>query len=367
MPPLRISHLELGKRLYGGAFQVLALLRLAPKDLDEHHLFAARGSAIARAAEGIASGLQELPMRGEMDPRLYFTLVRRLRHLRPQILHIHSRRGADFWGLLAARRLKIPVVLSRRVDNPESLPGRLLKYRPATRIVGISREICRVLARQGVPAAKIVCIPSGVDTHHYRPDREAPARLRKVLGLSGEARAVGMVAQFIPRKGHATLLEAAPEVLHAHPEAHFVLFGEGPLREELRKEASLLPHASRVHFPGFRDDLHQLLPGLDVLAHPASKEGLGVSLLQAGACEVPLVAGRAGGIPEIVLDGQTGFLHEPGNGSQLGSRLCEVLANPELARTLGQKARQHIERHFSEETMARQNLRLYREILNELQ
>lgn len=366
MIPQRIVHLEFGQHLYGGAYQVLALLRHGCVEGFQHTLVTPTKSALADtlAVDGSGVDLRRIPFAGELDLRLFFALRRAFRLSGAHLVHVHSRRGADLWGVQAARSIGLPVVVSRRVDNRESRIGVRLKFAPALAVVGISREICRVLAAQGVAPEKIHCIPSGIDTSLYRPRREAAANLRQTLGLPPEAQVVAMVAQFIPRKGHATVIAAFPRILQAHPKAHAVLFGQGPLLEQMQADTRLLPQASRFHFPGFRQDLADLLPGIDVLVHPAHKEGLGVALLQAGACAKPLVGGRAGGIPEIVRDGETGFLVTPGDPTELAGKVIRILDDPTLAQRLGEQARQHINRSFSEQTMAESNLRLYQKILS---
>ena len=109
---------------------------------------------------------------------------------------------------------------------------------------------------------------------------------------------LAMIAQFIPRKGHRVLIEALPAIVARHPNVRVLLFGRGAEQAAIRRAVAARPElASRVAFAGFRDDLHRVLPCIDVVVHPASMEGLGVALLQAAACGVPIVAGRAGGIP----------------------------------------------------------------------
>jgi glycosyltransferase involved in cell wall biosynthesis len=116
--------------------------------------------------------------------------------------------------------------------------------------------------------------------------------------LSGDVLLVGVVAQLIERKGHRFLLDALPALIAARPNLQLVFFGKGPLAGLLQERIDGEGLADHVRLAGFRDDLTDLLPCLDLLVHPATMEGLGVSLLQASAAGVPIVASRAGGIPE---------------------------------------------------------------------
>jgi glycosyltransferase involved in cell wall biosynthesis len=145
---------------------------------------------------------------------------------------------------------------------------------------------------------------------------------------------------------------------------HVLLFGQGPLADAVGRRVAGDPLlAPRVQLPGFRSDLDRILPCLDVLAHPAFMEGLGVALLQAAACGVPIVGGRAGGIPEIVRPGLNGSLVEPGDVAGLAAALNHLLASPELRARQGAAGRAWVERHFSIDAMVEGNLAVYRRLL----
>ncbi len=357
---MNIAHFEAGKSLFGGAYQVAGLIARLQGEAFHHCLLAPRGSAIASAAAPWAT-VRETAHSGELDPRPYFALLRMLREQRPDLLHIHSRRGADIWGPIAARRCGVPFIVSRRVDSFEPAWWMRRKLAGASAVVGISERICEVTRQMGIPAATVRCIRSGVDTAVYqpRPDR---AHLRQALGVPPEALTIGMIAQFIPRKGHRTLVEAAPAILEAFPQAVFVLFGKGRLRREIEAAVMRAGLSSAFRFPGFRDDMPLLLPSLDVVTHPAFKEGLGVAVLQASACGVPVVAGDSGGLPEIVLHDRTGFLVSPGDARSLARRILQLLGDTSLRRSMGQAARQWAVDALSLDATAAGNAALYREL-----
>ncbi|WP_374591788.1 glycosyltransferase [Aquabacterium sp.] len=357
---MKVLHVEAGKHLYGGALQVVFLLRgLKARGVDSV-LACPIGSAIAQEAAPHAR-VVEMTMKGDADLGLVGRLRRLIREIKPDVVHLHSRRGSDLWGAIAARLEGVPVVLSRRVDNPESRLVVKLKYRLYDEVVTISDGIRQVLRAEGVPEHKLHCVLSAVDTERYRPERHHLAWFREQFGLSDTTLTIGMVAQFIPRKGHGTLLDALPQVIAAHPDLKVLLFGQGPLHDEItahvQADATLARH---VILPGFRKDLDRILPCLDVLAHPAFMEGLGVSLLQAAACGVPLIGGRAGGIPEIVQPGLNGELITPGDTAALTRELNKLLDSADLRQRYGQAGRQWVEQHFSIDAMVEGNLAVYR-------
>lgn len=355
---MKVLHVESGRHLYGGALQVLFLLRGLPAHGVDSVLACPPGSAIAAAAREEGMQVREVSMGGDLDLPLVGRLTRLIRAERPDLVHLHSRRGADVLGGLAARRAGVPAVLSRRVDNPEPRPWVALKYRLYDHVITISQAIRQVLLAEGVPAGKVTCVPSAVDTERYRPggDRE---RFRREFGLEADELTVGMAAQFIPRKGHRVLVDAAPAVLQAHPRTRFLLFGQGPEEFAVRRRVTEAGLGERFAFAGFRDDLEELLPCLDLLAHPASMEGLGVILLQAAACGVPAVATRAGGIPEAVAEGETGVLVAPGDARALGRALAELLGDAQRRRALGKTARARALERFSPRVMAAGNAAVY--------
>jgi len=360
---MKVLHIEAGMHLYGGALQVVFLLRGLRARGMQCVLACPEGSAIATEAAPHAQ-VVSMPMKGDLDFRLLGRLRQLIREIKPDVVHLHSRRGSDIWGALAGRLEGVPVVLSRRVDNPESRFVVGIKYRLYDQVVTISDGIRQVLLSEGVPPHKLHCVLSAVDTQQYRPDRSHLAWFRETFGIAEHELSIGMVAQFIARKGHSTLLDALPQVLAQHPHTKVILFGQGPIRDEIAARVQASPELARcVQLPGFRRDLDKILPCLDVLAHPAFMEGLGVSLLQAAACGVPLIGGRAGGIPEIVQPGLNGELIEPGDTAALASELNKVLASSELRQRYGAAGRKWVEARFSIDAMVAGNLAVYQTAL----
>lgn len=359
---MKVLHVESGMHLYGGALQVLFLLRGLQALATEQILVCPQGSAILELAPAYADRVHAVPMRGDADLVLIGRLCRILRKEQPDLVHLHSRRGADALGGIAARLAGIPTILSRRVDNPEPRWLVAAKYRLYSHVVTISEAIRQVLLAEGLPAEKVTCVSSAVDTECYRPHVQR-AWFRRVFALGRDERAVGMVAQFIPRKGHRVLLEAIPQVLREHPRTRFLLFGRGPEQSAIRRCVELNGLAERVVFAGFRDDLPRILPCLDLLVHPALLEGLGVALLQAAACRLAVVASRIGGIPEIIRSGENGELVAPGDADALATAISRLLADPVLAGQYGQAGRERVLRSFSVQAMAEGNAAVYARVL----
>jgi glycosyltransferase involved in cell wall biosynthesis len=280
----------------------------------------------------------------------------------PHLVHLHSRIGADTWGGIAARLARVPVIHTRRVDNPEPRWLVALKYRLHDRVIAISEGIGRVLLAEGLPAQKLRVVRSAVDWERYARPCARPVVAER-LGVPADALLVGVVAQLIHRKGHRVLIDALPPLAAAHPDLRVVFFGQGPTESELRKAIAAAGLATVVMLAGFRDDLEEILPCLDLLVHPAIMEGLGVSLLQAASAAVPIVASRAGGIPEAVRDGENGVLVPPGDARALSAAMAALLADPERRRALGSGGRALMAREFSVDAMVDGNLKVYQELV----
>lgn len=193
----------------------------------------------------------------------------------------------------------------------------------------------------------------------------AGAALRGELGLDSDARLVGAVGRLDAQKGLHRLLEAAPMVLERVPSTHFVFAGCGALEMQLREQACSLGISHRVHWLGFRSCAQTVMAGLDVLAMPSEYEGLPITLLEALANQVPVVAHRVDGIPEVVRDGVEGVLVEHGDTAGLAEGIVSVLLNGEYAARLGIAGRRRVMEEFSVQRMCSRMLDVYRSAVGE--
>lgn len=358
---LKVLHVETGMHLYGGAQQVAYLLEgLTHRGID-NVLVCPPGAAIGQHFRGSAVQVVEVPCSGDLDLGFIGRLRRVIAREQPQLVHLHSRRGADILGGFAARRAGVPVVLSRRVDNREAPWFARWKYRRYDRVVCISEGIADVLKAEGVEAARIRVVRSAVDAAPWQAPESRSAFCAE-FGVPESALLIGVVAQLIDRKGHRLLFEALRRLGNDVPPHVLLCFGQGPLRAALETEAASL--GTRVRFPGFREDLRRWLGCLDLLVHPALMEGLGVSLLQASAAGVPMIASRAGGIPEAVRDGINGLLVPPGDIDALAAALRSLLCDPAARQRYGSNGRQLAASAFSIDAMIDGNLAVYRELLS---
>lgn len=314
---------------------------------------------------------QEIPAHtGLLAHKYDFAVWRRLTRL------LRSRRidavvtvgtGGDkmFWGRLAAWRAGVPVICSalHSTGLPDHVewPNRLLA--PITdAFIAVAEPHGRYLTEhEGCPARKVRVIPNGVDVDRFRPRWPNPT-LRAAFGLSEGAPVAGIVAALRPEKNHALFLQAAARVHQAIPEAQFLVVGDGPERACLEQLTGELGLREQVRFVGTRSDVPEALALVDVLALTSTMEANPVSILEAMACEKPVVATRVGSVPETVLEGRTGLLAPPGDAEAIAAHLIRLFRDPAQAAALGRAGREHVLGHWSVERMVEG----YQELLSEI-
>jgi glycosyltransferase involved in cell wall biosynthesis len=298
-----------------------------------------------------------------------FSAWRQLRRLLKDqavdILNTHS--SLDSWvGLLAWKTVRRPVnlVRTRHLSTPvrTSLPTRRLYQSPAAIITTGESTKKLLMERVGVPAGRVFSIPTGVALEEFAPREPDPAR-RARLEIPGEAFIFGCVAVLRSWKGHLFLLEAFRELLDHGAPAFLVLVGDGPYRPVIKGKVRELALQSRVHLTGYQHEVAPWLALMDtvVLASYAN-EGVPQALLQALAMAKPVVSTNIGGIPEIILPGQTGLLVPPKNPHALAQAMRRLMEDRELGRQLGSQGRQLVQEYFSLEHMAEAVERVYDEI-----
>jgi glycosyltransferase involved in cell wall biosynthesis len=204
---------------------------------------------------------------------------------------------------------------------------------------------------RGVPAEMIDIVPLGVDVEKYKPSDHN--YVYDTLRLPRDKQIVVYSGHMEPRKGVATLVEAAIELLHLRnrQDVCFVFFGnKGQESAPYERLYEHMPIRNWIRFMGYRNDLHRIFPGCFCGVIPSSGwDSFPRSALEMAACGIPVLASRLGGLPEAVLDGKTGLLFTPRDARELADRLAFLLDHPELAQQYGAQGRKRCENEFSEE------------------
>lgn len=306
-------------------------------------------------------GAVNVPLRVLLDRlakrRVSVTYARRLRRLvteqRFDLVHAHIYASAAA-SALATLGTGVPLVVTEHTQGTwqgrrAHLVSRLI-YRRARHLISVSSPIRgRLIERDGVHPEKISLIPNAVvpasDTN--------PGASGALPDEWREGPLIGAVARLQPEKGIANLLKAAARVSSSCPEARFLVVGDGPLREELLCLADRLGLRERVRFLGHRADARALIGLLDVLVVPSLTEGTPLTVLEAMAAGVPIVASAVGGIPDQVRHDKEGLLVPPNDTAALGDALLELLQDSDRARRLGEAGRRRADSGFTHAEMVR--------------
>jgi glycosyltransferase involved in cell wall biosynthesis len=284
------------------------------------------------------------------------------------LLHGNSLSTAQFTGL-AGERLGIPAI--SHIREVEKLNGaRRRRVTRNTKLIAVSRAVKEHLIVEGVEAARVDVIHNGVDLETFHPDR-VEGTIRSELDLPASASLVAAIGQISLRKASEVFLDAVLRLLPRRRDLHALLIGERfstkeesvALERRLRERVEEEGVGQRVHFLGWREDVAAILASLDVLVHAARQEPLGRVLLEAAAAGVPTVATRVGGTPEIIRDGETGWLVPADDAEALAARVEWVLEHPEARLRAATSARLQAEDCFGVERCVRRTEALYRELL----
>lgn len=297
-------------------------------------------------------------------------MTRLLRLERPTILHAHMFH-AYVLGAFAARASGVPIIVSGRHSTGPFHRGRsaLLLERVANRftdvIVACSAAVADDVQRHGhMPPERLRIIHNGV-TLPSLLDPVAREAHRCAFGLSPEDPVLMCVANFHHYKGHRELIRAIRVVRGTVPSLKVLFVGDGPLRGSLEDLAFRNGLAATLQFLGPRDDVPMLLQLADGFVLPSHTEGLPLTVLEAMATGLPVVATRVGGIPEVVTDGKTGLLVPPGDLAALAAAIGRILQDPTGARRMGQAGRAQVEREFSLGRMVERTEQFYAELIRE--
>jgi glycosyltransferase involved in cell wall biosynthesis len=296
--------------------------------------------------------------------RYPFTIARLARHFREQgtqVVNPHSSR--DGWlGGAAARLAGVPLVVRSRhieVDYPNRWLSRVAFHRLPHHVLTTSQKIAdRLVAELGLDPVHVTCVPTGIDLARFDP--EIGGVVHGELGLNPEVPLVGMVSVLRNWKGHHVFLGAARQLLDQGVQARFIVAGEGPGRRTLERRIAEHRLESHLALLGHREDVPAVLASLAVLVLPSTAhEGVPQIVLQAQAMGRAIVASRIGGIPEVIRDGETGFLVPPNDPAALAQRIRELLLDPGLRDRLGRQARTEAIRTRSLDVMCQRLEEIY--------
>lgn len=353
-----LFHVDGERGFRGGERQVLYLAAALRARGRRSVVYCRAGEGLEAEARRQGFETRTLPFLSEWDPVSAWKLAADARR-ENAVVHAHTGHAAAIGALASLRG--VPFVAHRRVDFPVGFLARVFKYGRAGKTVAVSKAIADILRGSGLPSRRIAVVPDGIpataeesawaqaEARRYKPATETErTECRRILSdefqIDPAATWIGNLAALVPHKDHDTLLAAAVIVLLQRPKARFLIAGKGPERDRLEAGIRRMGLEDKVLLLGHREDPVSLLKALDLYVQSSWGEGMGSVLLEAAACGVPVAATTAGGIPEVVEDGETGLLVLPRNPEALAGAVMRLMDEKGLAARLAEKARTRLSR-----------------------
>jgi glycosyltransferase involved in cell wall biosynthesis len=273
-----------------------------------------------------------------------FVIAWLARRMKADLIHTHNS-TASMWGSIAAWLAGVPSVAYAQAVNTS------IWLVWSTRIIACAGAVREHLVAEGRRPERIDVVPNAIDLDSLAPV-DATA-VRAGLGVAPEAPLIVVVAHLSHKKGHRVLWQALATLRDRFAGLRCLALGLGPDREALEQLAASLGLAEVVQLLGFRSDAVDVMAAADVVVLPSvGGEGLPLVLLEAAARSRPVVATRLAGVPELVVEGETGFVVTPGDADELADRLAQLLNDPALRERMGQAAYARVARDFSRRARA---------------
>lgn len=288
-----------------------------------------------------------LAMHGLIDLISYWKLRRLIQTWRPDVVHAHGVLPSQYTGI-AALGTEVPAISTAHSTGAHKHMRRM------RHIIAVSDAVRKNLLSNGYAPERITRVYNGVPD--VPPGNRAA--LRCELGIPDGQFALVCAARFNPQKGLEVLVEAMKR-LPAHVHAYLIGDTETNYGHRIVAAAAGDP---RIHFPGYRNDVPRLLPAFDAAVSTSHKEAFSLSIAEAAAARLPVVATAVGGVPEVVLDGETGLLVPSGRPEEFAAAVSKLLADPQIAASLSRRGRERYEKNFTTGNMVSNTERVYQRV-----
>jgi glycosyltransferase involved in cell wall biosynthesis len=371
---VRAVHVIKAKGIAGAERHLLDLLPgLRTHGVEPHVLLIAEPNHTADTMEAairqIDVPVERLVIYRHFEPGLFRVLHDAFLRLQPQIVHTHLMH-ADVHGIPAAKWASVPAILSTRHDDDPVRKRQPLRtvygglWRLTDTGIAISEAIKRFCIEvEHAPPRKVHVIYHGMAAPELEISHETARRnLFSELGLPPETTFVGMVCRLMDAKGIPDALDAFAQVKDDFPTVHFVIAGDGPLRSQIEAQIAELGLTPRVHLLGWREAPLEVIAALDILLMPSTREGFGMTLLEAMSQSVPIIGSTASALPEVILNEETGLTVPPNAPETLAHAMRRLLSDAALRQRFGQKGRARLEQQFNLTQMIDETFSLYQRV-----
>jgi glycosyltransferase involved in cell wall biosynthesis len=365
---ISVAHVVLSLEI-GGLERVVVDLARQGKCLGQKVsiLCLERTGALADEARNSGARIECLKKSPGIRLGLIRDIAAKLRELQPDVVHTHQV-GAMFYCSRTVRHANAPILVHTEHGKHYAsrfrtrMLGRLASGK-IDRFFCVSKDIALEVRRcRIVDPAKLVILHNGIDVARFRPRSDDSLRIQ--FNIPPRSPLIGTVGRLCEIKQQQILLRAFAELGRPFPSAHLLLVGDGPLRPELEKLADDLGIAPRIHFAGYQPEPEKFLAMMDIFALTSRSEGMPLSVLEAWASGVPVVASAVGGLPEMIGSTGAGALFPAGDAAALASRLSDLLAHEDARMSMGTRGRDVVRNSYSVQRMTEEYQRHYLALLN---
>ncbi len=317
---------------------------------------------------GIVHHTFNICTKSELNPKIYLALIRLGQLIKKEkidVIHANTR-VTQVMAACVSRLTRVPYVST---GHGYFRPHFFRRSIPCwgKRVIAISSAVVEHLENDfGVPAHRITLVPTGVEFDRFAlVTQQMREQTRQLLGIN-KRQVIGIIARLSEEKGHDTLIKAHQKILKRFPDALLIIVGEGRCERRLKQLVQDLNLDGAVQFYPQVNQTAKFLPIFDVFVLPSIKEGLGLSALEAQAAGLPVIASRVGGLVNLIEDGKTGLLVEPGDDALLAQSISFCLGNPLEANAMGLRAREFVQKNFSVQQMVEKVVKVYEEVNGKL-
>lgn len=363
--PTNVLHLSSENTWRGGEQQIAYLLAHSSTLGINNFVACKENSPFEKHCKDNHIPYISLPFKGMFDKKTIKGINAFARKNNIQLIHIHSSKSH---GIAVLAHLfsfkKRPLILSRRVDfklKSNFLSRWKYNYKGIKKIICVSHAIQKIITPSIKNTQKILTIHSGIDTHKFQNHLDSDI-LRKEYQLADDMVLIGNTSAIAPHKDYYTFIDTAKVLSKKNDKLVFFIIGSGPLENEIKSYVSEQGLKDKFIFTGFRNDIINVLPSLDIFLMTSNEEGLGTSVLDAFAAQVPVVSTNAGGIPEMVINNQTGFISDIGDSRALAEGIELLLKDKGFYQKIRNNASEKV-KEFDYKITAEKTVAIYQELV----
>lgn len=328
-----------------------------------------KSDILKKKAEEIGVKVISVDVKNKIDLSSIMHIRDILINYQVKILHSHDFK-ANLYGLMASKNLRIKRILTAGGTTRDSMVKKLYVYMDETftyrfydYIVAVSRDIYNKLLNKHFKQVKVVIVENGIDESLYDYDTDR-TNINNPFPIDNTNKVFAVIGRLFPDKAHRYFIEAFSDIKKAYPTSVALIIGEGPSEEEIRKQIVDLKLEDSVFLCGVREDMMYVYRNTDYLVLPSLTEGLPYVLLEAMLFKVPVLATDVGGIPNIIINGVTGYLIPPGDVQSLKNGMEKMLNDPEKIRDMSEEGYKLVMEKYSARRMAEDYRRLYDSMIN---